>query len=350
MNRVGLGVIGCGNLARGRADKLAGIANQDVIMAMDIVEDHARALAEKAGNVPYTTELEDVLGREDITAVYIATPHASHAELCIAAAERGKHVLVEKPLATTREDGQRMIRACRDRGLVLAVGYNRRFYAETVKLQQLLAAGAIGDIVHTRYGQHGFKEQERYTTWRGDPAEAGGGQLFDNGTHFHDVTRCVTGLDIDEVYAQTDTIASPEGIEDYTTILLRYRNSRAKGIFEVTGFSPGTYRFRVDGELCRSFGMDILGTEGQVYWDGFLNVFTTRDVEGLEKGSWTRLPWTQTDVVTELHTDFVEAILEGRSPRATGEDGLATVDFVLSAYESARKRTPVCLRNLHLES
>jgi len=350
MDTVRMALVGCGKLGSGRAKLIPGVDGLTLTAAMDIVPDKARAVAEATG-ARATDDFAAVVEAEDVDAVYVATPHALHAPQTIAAARHGKHVLVEKPLATTREDALAIIRCCRTAQVTLGLGYQNRFLSGAGALRGMVRdQGILGELMYVRHGKYGWAEPDpRWTrTWRGDPAQSGGGGLFDSGTHYIDLMRYVTGLEPEEVFCRWAALRSPPGVDDVASVLVRYRGVDTVGQLDVAASVAGGERIKVDGKLYGTAGMDLYGVDGHIFWEGFTNVYLTHGTQDIPAQTWTRLPYERVNQSALLLEDFARAVREGREPIASGADGLATVDFVLAAYESGRRGEPVALENRHL--
>lgn len=349
MRKIRMAFIGCGQIGRTRAATVQALDNQEVALVMDVDPAAARSLSEQAG-VDGTTDLDDVLNSERVDAVYICTPHACHAEAAIRAAASGKHVLVEKPLATSLDDGVAMIRACREAGVVLAVGYQRRWREGANRVRSLIRDGAIGEVTYARSCHAGFYPDDLFeSSWLGKPELSGGGALFNTGMHNIDLVRYATGLEADEVFAHCRSFRAPAGVDDVSSVLVTYRDSSAVGHLEVHASAAGGARIKIGEQVYGQAGMDIYGTEGRIRWDQHVFVFPMKTVRGMNRGEWNRLPYRPVDEAAALHRDFADAVLLGKTPRATGEDGLAAIDLALAAYESSRTHVPVKLKNMHLE-
>jgi len=177
-------VVGCGRMGLKRARALPADA---LVAAADVHLERARALAETSGRCTAAVRWGDVVARDDVDAVVVATTHDALAAVALGAVRAGKHVLIEKPAARTREELRPVAEAARARGVTVAVGFNHRFHPALRKAHALLAEGAIGAplYVRARYGHGGRPGYER--EWRADPAVSGGGELIDQGAHLVDL-------------------------------------------------------------------------------------------------------------------------------------------------------------------
>ena len=144
MSKLKIGVIGCGSIARFRhLPEYAANKNVEIVAVCDIVEDRVKETAEMYNAKAYTN-YEELLADESIDAISVCLPNYLHATVSIAASNAGKHVLCEKPMATSREEAQQMIEAASNNNKKLMIGHNQRFVPSHEKARQLIANGAIG--------------------------------------------------------------------------------------------------------------------------------------------------------------------------------------------------------------
>src|SRR5438093_7472519 len=161
-DQLGIGMIGCGEIAVQTARGIDAAPSARHVMVMDVDARVAGDLGSSYG-VPHTTEVAALLANPQVEAVYIAVPHYLHAPLALEAIAAGKHVLVEKPIATTLEDADRMIEAARARGLALSVAYLAQGDRALQRVRGLVADGAIGRVLGTRIVLRSDKPQSYWT-------------------------------------------------------------------------------------------------------------------------------------------------------------------------------------------
>ncbi len=164
----------------------------DVVAVSDPDEMKAEALGARFG-VPRIFSDEGILNEDDVQAAVICTPNNLHESLAIEALERGKHVLVEKPLAMTAEGVQRVLDAASASGRHLAVGLNHRFRPDVGALTSFVAGGELGDLYAVRANSLARRVPSAGSTWRQRPDEAGGGALMDLGVPILDLAFWLTG-------------------------------------------------------------------------------------------------------------------------------------------------------------
>src|SRR5829696_2607365 len=207
MDRLRIGMIGCGEIAVRMATAIASSQHAQHVMVMDTQAALAQDLGETYG-VPWTDRVDDLLANPEVDAAYIAVPHHLHAPLTIQAAEAGKHILVEKPIATTLADAEAMIAAARANGVWLSVNFHAQVDPLRQAARDLVAQGTIGQVVGTRIVFRGDKPASYWTSgysgrvatdWRVKKATAGGGVLIMNAIHDLNTLRFITGLEVGRV-------------------------------------------------------------------------------------------------------------------------------------------------------
>ena len=205
----------------------------------------AREFASKYG-LSLSDRFEDALENPQIQAVVLATPHSMHADQIVAAAEAGKHVFCEKPLALNSADAKRAIHACESRGLALAVGQNKRFWPSMVKLRQTVASGALGQILHVEGHYSNEHSTKFFSDWRDSPSESPAGGLTGTGIHIIDAFVGLVGPAV-EVSAQVFSVRSGRDPRDATSVTVRFANG-VNGFFAMVRATPFFWRVHVFGD------------------------------------------------------------------------------------------------------
>ena len=263
---------------------------------------------------------------DSIQAVYIALPHHLHEEATIAAAEAGKHILLEKPMANSLAEADRMLAAQRQAGVKLMIGFTHRFHSELETAKRLIDAGELGrptmaiDIMTTGGA---------IPAWFWRKAEAGGGVLHVNGAHSFDRLQWLMGSEIIEVFRLCGHLrfTQDSGRQHRGRNSLReWRDGRGPCTNWVTDLPVP---FKCD--------LDIHGTGGAIRIDTWNSL----------EFSNAHHTWVQRrerdDMFQKEISEFVGAILQDRDPCVTGEDGRRSLACVLAAYESAHTGKPVSL-------
>lgn len=326
------GVIGCGEIAyRANGPAIRESSTCEIVMATDPVAEIAASFGEEFG-CPHTTDLEELLSNDEVEAVAIATPHYLHSPLAVQAANAGKHVLTEKPIACTLEQADLMIEACKANGVKLGVLVIRNA-AQTLKAKELIDAGAIGKVVGIQFHYMAAKPDSYWvqgysgrvtTDWRMSKEKSGGGPLVMNLVHDIDRFRFMTGLEALRVSCEYDTFATDVEVEDYISVVFRYNNG-AIGTATASSMARGG----------RGHGNRIVGAEGQIVFGRGLEVYTTKDGHGLTADEWNPVEIERGgNSRAEYYDRFATAVAEGRTPDNPGEEGRKTLETILGAYEA----------------
>lgn len=258
-------------------------------------------------------------------AVLIASATSDHRRLAVAASRAGRHVLCEKPLATTLADADAMVAAAREARVVLGTAFPMRFAPPVTSAWRALRAGAVGRILAFSGANNGQLPSPR---WFSDPELAGGGAVMDHTVHLADLMRWFTREEIVEVYAEVDTLLHDVRVDDVGVLALRMSGG-AVGTIDASWNRPAGYPTWGGLEL------RIVAEDGVIDIDAFAQRLP---VYGRHSTAW--VGWGS-DADRAMLEAFVSACAGHATPLATGEDGLAALGIVLAAYESARTGAPV---------
>lgn len=336
---VRVAIIGCGRIGTRRAEVLLD-AGDEVAVVMDTERARAEELGARLG-VPHTHDLEDVLGRSNVDAVVVATVNSALAETTNTAVCAGKHVLCEKPFATSAAQARWVASSAKGSAAVIKVGFNHRYHRAISRAHEIVDEGRIGRVLAVRaaYGHGGRLGYEN--EWRADPALAGGGELMDQGVHLIDLSRWFLG-ELHVVTGVTATWFWPiQPLEDNVFALLVTADGRIASLHASWTQWRNLFRFEVMGEkgfvvaegLGGHYGPETL-TVGSRTQIGSPPEETTWTFDGPDP-SW-RLEWS----------DFTSAIRTGRKPLGSLADGVAAAVIVEEIYRAASRRVtaPVPLR------
>jgi predicted dehydrogenase len=319
---IGWGILGCGDITERRAAPAVNAQpDSRLVCFQSRAPGRAEEFARRHGAPRWTADRAELLADPEVTAVYVATEHHRHGEDVLAAAEAGKHVLCEKPMANSVAECRQMIDACRAAGVALQVAYYRRYYPKMVRMKELLDAGAIGEPVTASVHLAGRLDRERITpaNWRLNAELSGGGALVDTGSHRLDLLCWLLG-EPDRVAAFTECREMPIEAPDTESLLIRM----ASGAHVV---SRHGFRTASDDEL------EIVGTAG-VLSATPVDSPVLRLLAGGREECW-ELPRRE-NVHFPLFDDFARRIAAGEPPRYTGQDGMQASRIIEAAYESAR--------------
>lgn len=327
-------------------------------------EDKVKAFAEQWGYKHYETDWRAVIARDDVDAVDICTPNDSHAEIAIAAAEAGKMILCEKPLARTVEEGQKMVEAIEKAGVKNTVWYNYRRVPAVTLAKQIVDSGKLGKIFHFRSN---FLQdwtispdvpQGGDATWRLDVDAAGSGVTGDLLAHCIDLAMWVNG-GITDVSAVTETFIKERkdtsgqvkkvGIDDASIFHCHFENG-SLGLFEATRYARGhkaLFTFEINGEHA-SIRWDLHDLNRLEYFDhsddskvrGWRSILVTDGDQPYMKRWW--IPGTsigyEHSFVHQV-AEFFKSLETGGPCYPTFKDALETQKVCQAVLESAASKS-----------
>lgn len=333
-DRIGVCVIGSGRAGMIHARNFAGrVAGAELTALVDAhretVEESCRELGVRNAWQDYRQALAD----PRVHAVVVVVPTVLHREIVVAAAQAGKHVLCEKPMAMNLAECDQMIGACREAGVKLQIGFMRRYDASFMAARQRLDAGEIGEVVLVKSLTHGPSVPQE---WMYD-IEASNGPLAEVNSHDIDTLRWFAGSEIVEVYAIGANFRCPQARERYPDFY--------DSVSMVCRFADGRQGF-IDGQVAVGYGYDarteIVGTKGVMFigrieQDGVVAASTGAGIVRPFVPSWRNL---FTEAYLAEDQSFVDAIRTGSEPRVTGWDGRMAVAVVNAGNRSiVEKRT-----------
>lgn len=263
MKKLRWGVIGAGGIADRRTIPGMMMAkNAELVAVMEIRMDLAEKLRDKYhAKRAYDTE-EDLLSDPEVDAVYIATPIVCHAKQAKLAANHGKHILIEKPMALTSEEGQDVIDYCQARKVKIAAGFMMRFGTHVINMKNAIAEGKIG-IPVSGYSQFTLWLPYEEGNWRQCKAKAGGGCMMDMAVHCIDLMEYISGMRVTHVGSLNEKIAFPEpqyDVEDTSTLMMRMKNG-AQFVVQTN--------FNIPDEVAK-WRLEFFGTKGRLLGENII--------------------------------------------------------------------------------
>jgi len=304
-------------LARNPDAELIGVWDENDIRAGDFA---------KLQKIKAFTSAEELLYTVD--AVVITSENKKHAELVELAAASGKHILCEKPLATSEEEGARILGAAKTAGVKLMTAFPCRFSPSFISLINHVKAGKVGEIkaiCATNRGSCPFD-------WFVDSKLSGGGSMIDHTVHVADLLRVLLRCEVKTVNAQTGNNMYGQDWEDTAMLTLTFANG-VVATLDSSWSRPKSYKTWGD------VTMNVVGDKGTIELDMFNQQF---DVYGEGAKSHTIASFGS-DLDYALVSAFVDSIVRGTEPPVTGYDGLQAARVALAGYESAKKGQPVHL-------
>jgi predicted dehydrogenase len=347
MRRLPIAVIGAGLIGKTHIEKALASNSVELIAIADPTP--AAAELAKTFGVPYFPDYREMLLGVRPKGVVVATPNATHAQITVECLAQGAAVLVEKPIADTLDDAQRICDASRNAGLPVLVGHQRRHNPIMRKARAIVASGALGRPVSATVLCTWLKPHDYFnTTWR---QKRGGGPILINLIHDIDLMRHLYG-EIDSAQAVASNQVRHFEVEDTAALVLRFRNG-ALGTVTVSDSTVAPWNWDLSaGEAERFPRQDVnahfySGTEGSLTLPR-LELWRYRQDQGPAQG-WHD-PLTMERTVVHIGCPYSEqlrhfaALVEGReAPVCSAEDGLRTPQATLAVGEAAASQRPVAL-------
>lgn len=344
---IGWGFIGTGNYPNSRVAPAAALAeNTSIIAAYGRDQKRAEEFAKTHGALAAYTSIEDLLSDSRVDVVFVATPNHLHAEHVQLAAKAGKHILVEKPMATTVSDCVDMIKVCHANNVKLGVGFQLRFHPGHVEASRLVREGVLGEVALAQVllgsGVRGETKREMRTglrEWWETPDMVGGARsMIGTGVHCVDDLEFILGQTVVEVAAISDGQTADYPLEDLVSLSLR--------------FSGGAIGTMCSGSRIPDAINDltVYGSDGRVFMKngaspamgGSLEI-TSETVNSEE--SYTPDPMA---LVKWQIEGFNKSVTNDKEPTASGIDGLRSVQITEAMIESVRTRRTVSVEPIHI--
>jgi predicted dehydrogenase len=304
-------LIGCGDISRKRvAPALRDSPFCELVAVSRARAELAESFAREFGARRWCAEWQELLTDYEVDAIYVATPVHLHAEQTIAAAERGKHVLCEKPMALSVADCDRMIAACRANDVKLGVAYYRHFYPVVRRVKELLDSGDLGVPVVAQLNAFEWFDPSASDprAWLIRKSLSGGGPMFDFGCHRIEVLLDVFGEVRDVKATLANTFFFDREVEDVATAVFQFERGTC-------GTLTVTHAAREPQDT-----FDLYCTDGSIHIpvlnEGKMRVITP-------DGERTEVHPNAKNIHVPLIEDFANAVLENRDPVVTGEIGRA---------------------------
>lgn len=348
MTKLRFAIIGCGRISYKHVEALVNNKQEaELVSVCDIVEANAisrkneyiKAMGDHV-EVKVYTDFKEMLDKENINVVTIATESGYHPEIAMYCMNKGKHTIVEKPMALSIDDANKMIKCAKDNNVKLCVSHQNRFNKPIQMLRKSVEEGRFGRILNGTARilwnrNMGYYEQ---APWRGT-WELDGGTLMNQCIHNIDLLQWMLGGEIDSVYAQCDTFIRDIEAEDFGAIMIRFKNG-AIGIVEGSAcVFPKNLKETLDifgekGTACIG-GLAVNKIEAWRFGD---NLDNEEEILKAQEGD--------PDSVygfghTPLFKDMIDSINNDREPLINGEEGIKGMAIILAAYKSRLTGMPV---------
>ncbi|MBS4196063.1 Gfo/Idh/MocA family protein [Lederbergia citri] len=335
MSKLKVAVVGCGSIARYRhLPEYAANDQVEIVAVCDIVEDRAKEMAEKYGAKAYT-DYKTMLAEADADIVSVCTPNYLHAPVSIDALNVGKHVLCEKPMATSEEDALAMIEAAKNNNKKLMIAHNQRFVPSHEKARELIENGEIGKIYsfRTAFGHPGPEgwSIDGKDSWFFRKEEAFIGAMGDLGVHKTDLMRYILGEDFVEVGAFVESGAKEDStVDDNAVCVLKSESG-------IIGTLAASWAYQKEDNSTVIYGeKGVIRLEDDPeyalivhYRNGETKNFDLGKIQSNDEGGQTS---------TRVIENFVNSIVNDTVPPIDGEEGMKSLKVVLAALKSSETK------------
>jgi len=332
-----VGVIGAGTWGETHLKTYSTHPHCRLRCVCDVKGELAEQRAAEYGAAAWTTRFEDLLADDSIQAVSIATPDFAHGQIAVAAAQAGKHILIEKPLATTVEECEQIIAAAQANGVKLMVDFHNRFNPPFVKAQRSLDEGELGELqmMSMRLNDTLFVPT-KMLSWASKSTVT-----WFLASHCVDLVRFLSGDEVRRVYAVSRSrVLEPMGIStpDFYQSILELRGGATvyvENCWIISESFPNVFDFKVE----------IVGAAGTIFADlsthGMLARYTQQEAGYPDVGAFPVVHGKFVGFAIEAIRHWIDCLLQDREPLITGADGLAATKVVLAMHESAQRGEPV---------
>ena len=341
-----VGIIGCGKIAQMRhIPEYADNPSSEIAGYFDLNYERAKELADRYGGRAYAT-VDELLADEAIEAVSVCVANNAHAEMTIKALEAGKHVLCEKPMAVTLDDCIRMVSKAEEKGKFLMIGQNQRFARAHVRAKELIEQGAIGKVItfKTTFGHGGpetWSVDSGPNNWFFDKKRAAMGAMADLGVHKTDLIQYLLNDRITETTAKVTTLDKKDsngeliGVDDNAICIYRMES----GIIG-TMTASWTYYGEEDNSTY------IYGTDGimKIYADPNYSIIITRKNGEKEYYDIDKIQTNDNQTKSGIIDTFVDAVVNGNEPPASGASVLNAMKAVFANLESSEKNMTITIK------
>lgn len=331
MQKLKFGILGCGRISAKHIEALINNKEEaELVSVYDIIEELAIDKKNQyeskieGSNVKVYTDYNEFLKDENIDVVTIASISGYHAEHAIDCLNHDKHILIEKPMALTLEDADKIIELGKEKDKKVCVSHQNRFSPAIQKLRQAIDEGRFGKLIHGTARVLWARDDDYYkqASWRGTKA-LDGGTLMNQCIHNIDLLQWMMGGEVEKLSSETDTFTRDIETEDFGAMLIRFKNG-AVGI--------------VEGSVCvypknLEESLSIFGEKGTVVISG--NEIKTWIFEG--ERDYDNLELDKTNLGhTPLYKDLIGAIRDDREPLVSGEEGRKAIGLILRAYKGRK--------------
>ena len=355
MEKLKTGIIGCGKVGDFHAKAFEALENSEFTAVCDNNIERARAFADRYGVKAYD-DIEAMIRESGLDVVSICTPHPLHANPAVIAADCGCNVLIEKPLASSLEDCDRIIEAGDRNHVTIGTMVQRRFYRPCMRIHQAIEDGKIGRPVLGMVTMLGWRDKNYYDSdpWRGSWKGEGGGVMVNQAPHQIDLLQWYMG-EVDEIYGVWKNLNHPYiEVEDTAVAVIKFKNGGVGNIVVSNSQNPALFgKVHIFGENGAGVGVQTDG--GAMFVAGMSSIteapyndlWTVAGEENMLE-TWKREDtdfFNSVDSMYYYHReqikDFVDAVQKGEKPLVDAREGRKTVEIFTGIYRATETNSVI---------
>ncbi len=336
MSEIKFAVVGCGNIGRRHIAVIEAEERAAVVAICDVEKGKCEKIVETYGKIPSYTDYAKMLSETEADIISICTPHGLHAEMAIAAAKAGKHILVEKPMALSIKDAERMVQAANENNVKLIVVKQNRYNTPIALTKQAIEEGRLGKIYMVQSNILWNRNKEYYTesNWRGKK-NLEGGALYTQVSHFIDLLIWWFG-EVTEATTKLETKKHTIETEDCGSSILKFES----GVMGSLTWTTCVYNKNFEGSIT------IMGEKGTIKVGGlYLNKIDFWDVQSFplpenivfedQPNQYGKYQGTSSNH-DKLINEVVKKLLNERYNVVEGDEGIKTIKAIELIYASAK--------------
>lgn len=331
---LGFGIIGCGVISNWHADAVNEVDGAYIAGATDVNQAALRSFSEKYGIESFKS-IDELLSSDKIDVVCVCTPSGLHTPIAVKAANAGKHVVVEKPMALNLKQCDEIIKACENNDIKMGIISQTRLADSVIKVKEAIDKKWLGKLLAGDIYMKFYRSQEYYDSggWRGTWEMDGGGALMNQGIHGIDLLQYLMGP-VKSVYAYARTMVRNIEVEDTAAALVEYKNGAIGVIEGTTSVFPGyPRRLEINGDK----GSIILENLQVLKWDIKGEELPSDLTKGTtSKGSSSDPKAFSIEGHVKQIKDMVSAVNNNSSPFVNPYEGRKPIEIIMAIYESSK--------------
>lgn len=334
-------VIGCGIISKSHCDAITSVNNSKLVAVCGIIEEKARKKANEYSVSKVYQDYRQLLKDPEIDVVSICTPSGLHGQMCIEAANAGKHILCEKPMEITKEKINQIVETIKTSKIKMGFIFQRRYDEYFIAAKNAIDSGRFGKVILADAYLKYYRNQQYYDSgnWRGTWELDGGGALMNQGVHGIDLLLLLAG-DVKSVFARCTTQVRDIEVEDTAIASIEFKNGAIGNIECTTSVYPAQdTRIEIHCEK----GSIIIGDSGIIQWE----ILGSDEQAPIIKAPVFQMKDDPTKIPNSSHfkpvEDMTNAIIQDISPAVGSIEARKAVDLILAIYQSSNEKREIIL-------